>query len=359
MRWRAFPDRPDLAPVRSFYLDEILATDDRDFLGGLLQVYLECFEPGTKHTTVLAEALRSRAEDIPERHQKLLAKLPVFDVAAAPGAFARAMAQTHAPFALMRKAGIDAPHSAGITLAAHPEFLKHLAPTLRDPDEIDRLFAWLCPNDNRVLQQGGRDAVEHLLRAWGDETPPEDIRADLSERIISAYSDPRTHNGGIWTGFDPSLRAILLRWLTKQDMLFFCDMVTATQDNHMWPPRRDFWLSLYEEGRIDEAWVAFGSAAREFARTNLMRSGATDINRRFGRQHDRGGSTSLLIMKIGGKIVVDGCHSYKTHIFTPDEDAAPRLYGRDYYCNEIMRASTRSKSHSSIPNWEFWVLRNV
>jgi hypothetical protein len=103
-------------------------------------------------------------------------------------------------------------------------------------------------------------------------------------------------------------------------------MVTATQNNHMWAPRRDFWLALFEEGRISEAWVAFGSAAREYARNNLMRSGATDINKRFGRQQDRGGNTSLLIMKIGNKTVVDGCHSYKTHIFSRDEDAAPQLY---------------------------------
>lgn len=56
-------DRPDLAPVRSFYLDEVLATNDRDFLGDMLQVYLECFEAGAKPTTLLSEALRARSGD--------------------------------------------------------------------------------------------------------------------------------------------------------------------------------------------------------------------------------------------------------------------------------------------------------
>ena len=74
---------------------------------------------------------------------------------------------------------------------------------------------------------------------------------------------------------------------------FFCDVVTATQDNHMWPPRRDFWLSLYDDKMNDEAWVAFGSSARHYAQRHLVRSGRMDSGRRFGSQLDRGGSTSL------------------------------------------------------------------
>lgn len=127
----------------------------------------------------------------------------------------------------------------------------------------------------------------------------------------------------------------------------------------MWPPRRDFWLKLYDDKMIDEAWVAFGSEARRYAQQNLVRSGKTDMNRRFGRQLDRGGSTSLLIMRIGNKIVVDGCHSYKTHIFRMDDKQAPKLYQREYYCDKIMRSSRNSKPHNSINNWSQWVLQNV
>ncbi|WP_319496517.1 EH signature domain-containing protein [uncultured Cohaesibacter sp.] len=142
-------------------------------------------------------------------------------------------------------------------------------------------------------------------------------------------------------------------------MKFFCDMVTATQGNHMWPPRRDFWLQLYADKMIDEAWVAFGAEARVYAERNLLGSNKANMNRRFGRQHDRGGSTSLLIMRIGNKIVVDGCHSYKTHIFRSDDKNAPKLYQQRYYCDDIMRASRNSKPHNSIPVWKQWVLQNV
>jgi hypothetical protein len=142
-------------------------------------------------------------------------------------------------------------------------------------------------------------------------------------------------------------------------MKFFCDMVTATQDSHMWGPRRDFWLKLHKDNMIDEAWVAFGSDALRYAKQNLIREGRTDVGRRFARQLDRGGSTSLLIMRLGNKIVVDGCHSYKTHIFRQDDTQAPKLYQTSYYCDRIMRTSKNSKSHLSIFNWSQWVLQNV
>jgi hypothetical protein len=142
-------------------------------------------------------------------------------------------------------------------------------------------------------------------------------------------------------------------------MKFFCDMVTATQNSHMWPPRRDFWLQLYDDKMIDEAWVAFGSEARRYAENNLLRGGQTDVKRRFARQLDRGGSTSLLIMRIGNKIVVDGCHSYKTHIFQIDDENAPKLYQPQYHCDNIMRTSSNSKPHNSIRNWSQWVQQHV
>jgi hypothetical protein len=215
------------------------------------------------------------------------------------------------------------------------------------------------PKSGSQLETGAGPAIEALLSVWQHETPPDDVRHELSEAIVNAYNDPRLHRGGIWSGFDPQLRAVLLRWLTKQDMKFFCDMVTATQDSHMWPLRRDFWLDLYEDKMIDEAWVAFGGSARQFARSQLMQTGSENSNRRFGRQLDRGGSTSLLVMRIGTKIVVDGCHSYRTHIFRQDDPKAPKLYQTQYYCDEIMNNAQKSKSHSSIPSWKSWVMQNV
>ncbi len=353
-------DRRDLAPVRAFYIEETRLTDSPTFLKGMVEVYLDSFDPEASHTERLAPALSHRASDFDGRTAALHGALPaLFKPAQAPKALAAVMRDAEKPYARLKDMGFRSPHGAGLARCAHRHFIRELAPDLRRRETQRKLFAWLAPSPMRVLESDAGLAVEALLRAWGDEMPPDDVRGEISEFIVSAYNDPRTHSGGIWSGFDAGLKAILLRWLTKQDMLFFCDMVTATQSNHMWAPRRDFWLGLYEDGRIDEAWVAFGASARDYATRNLLRAGTSDIGRRFGHQHDRGGSTSLLVMRIGNKIVVDGCHSYKTHIFRRDDPNAPQLYGQQYYCDRIMRRSKNSKPHNSIPAWSDWVMRNV
>ena len=90
----------------------------------------------------------------------------------------------------------------------------------------------------------------------------------------------------------------------------------------MWAPREKFWLTLYNQKRIDAAWVAFSDAGAALAR---RKAGNRTIP--FGRQTaggDRSG-TCLLILKIGGKIVVEGSSNSKIHIFDERNPRAPRL----------------------------------
>lgn len=353
-------DRSDLAPVRQFYLDEIAERAAGSFLNAMVWIYIESFRPGAEHTAKLANALALRIKDFGARIQDLLTALPgLFGVDTAPEEVAQIMIEAPDPYTALKSIGWRAPHGPGLSQEAHSVFVRKIRTHLRKGSERNRLFKWLCPDRVSPLETGAGPAIEALLSVWREETPPDDIRHELCEAIINAYNDPRLHRGGIWSGFNPELRNVLLRWLTKQDMKFFCDMVTATQDSHMWPLRRDFWLDLYEDKMIDEAWVAFGASARQFAQTQLMKAEGANSSRRFGRQLDRGGSTSLLIMRIGNKIVVDGCHSYRTHIFRGDDEMAPKLYQTQYYCDEIMRRAKNSKSHSSIPSWKSWVMQNV
>lgn len=353
-------NRPELAKVRTFYLSEITTREPGAFLDGMVSVYADSFVTGADHTRNLAHALVQRSSDLGGRHRKLIAALPqLFNPDAAPQALAQIMLETDDAYTKLKSIGLSSPHTSGLAKAAQKTFVASLAPNLENVEPRQKLFCWFTPQSGPVLQAGAGPAVEALLSVWRKKTPPDTLRDELSEAIIAAWNDPRLHAGGIWSGFDPDLRAVLLRWLTHQDMKFFCDMVTATQNSHMWPPRRDFWLQLYDDKRIDEAWVAFGSEARRYAENNLLRGGQTDVKRRFARQLDRGGSTSLLIMRIGNKIVVDGCHSYKTHIFRIDDENAPKLYQPQYYCDNIMRTSSNSKPHNSIRNWSQWVQQHV
>ena len=355
-------DRDDLKEVREFYLEEICAHEPGAFLDAMAWVYIDSFDERSQHTIDLATTLTERSHDLGPRITTLLEVLPKLFVPGDIGPIiAERMMVMDSPYDDLKKLGFRSPHTSGLTLSAHQKFVSLIASSLKQDAPRKRLLKWLIPSEGKPLLTGAQKSVEALLKPWASATPPDEIRTELTETIISAYRDPRLHSGGIWAGFDAELKEVLLRWLTKQDMQFFCDSITATQDSHMWPPRRDFWLELYEEGRIDAAWVAFGAQARTYARQMLLRNNLDSSSRRFGRQMDRpnDGGTSLLIMKIGNKIVVDGCHSYKTHIFRQDDRGAPKLYQSIYHCDDIMRRSKLNKAHISIKVWSEWVERHV
>lgn len=350
-------NRADLSDLRQFYLDEIRAQRGQAFFDSMVGVYLTSFEPGSEHSVALADALSSRRDGRNGRWQKLFMAVPDLLVPSrVVAAFSTAMNELTEPYQGLQKLGLPSPHAPGIIDHVHLKFVESLKPRLGTREGIAHLFAWLAPTADMVRQTGAREAVEALLDAW-DASPPEDIRREICRLIVGTYSDPRLHPGGLWSAMRQDLKDKMLRWLTGEDMKFFCDVVTATQDSHMWKPRRDYWLKRFRDKRIDEAWVAFCPEATHYAQRNL-RAGNV---RRFGRQVAGGGrgDTSLLIMKIGRKIVVDGCHNYMTHIFDADDPKAPRLYQPAYDCERIRHASYRSKSHSSIPSWIDWIERST
>ena len=353
-------DAEALAPLREFYFSEIEATEQQSILDPLFWVYIESFRPGAIHTERLAAALSQRVGEFGASISQLLTNFEgLLSPAKAAGTVADRMIESSDPYNELKRLGFPAPHSPRLLYFAHLAFLESTKGRLDRADEQRRLIQWLRPENMPALEQGAAEAISALLFPWQEESPSESIQSYLTESIVGAYGDPRLINGGVWSAFPQQPKSVLLRWLTQEDMRFFCDVITETQYHHHWPPRRDFWLRLFRNRRIDEAWVAFGGAAREHAKQIYKGTGAVNVDRRFARQLDRGGSTSLLIMRIGNKIVVDGCHSYKTHIFQANDPAAPKLYQSTYYCDDIMRRSALSKAHNPIPNWQQWVVRYI
>lgn len=353
-------DAEVLAPLRAFYVREIEGTEQQSILDGLFWVYIESFDPGADHTERLAIALSQRAREFGARISQLLSNFDgLLSPADAVEAVARQMVSSFDPYTELKKLGFPAPHAPGLLYYAYLSFLEAIKGRLNRTDEQRRLLQWLRPENAQALQQGAAQAIAALLFPWQQVSPPEAVQSHLTESIVGAYGDPRLIHGGVWAAFPPNLRSVLLRWLTREDMRFFCDVITQTQSDHQWPPRRDFWLRLFEERRIDEAWVAFGGVAREHAKQHYKGTGAFNIDKRFAKQLDRGGSTSLLIMRIGNKIVVDGCHSYKTHIFRVNDSTAPKLYQTIYHCDDVMRRSALSKAHNHIPNWQLWIEQHI
>lgn len=354
-------NRDDLAETRSFLYAEIDASTSETFLSGLLRAHVESYEPGARHTSTLAERVSSALPRMSGTDRTLLGAFPeLLDPRSGPDRIAERMREMTDPYAELVRIGLRSPHATGFMDHAHLALTRLVRDELTDRDWIDWYINWLRPPGKEEGRTAGAEAaIEALIHPWLNKTPEDKLRSHLVETLIELYGDPRIKSGGVWGGIGEAYMAIVHRWLTREDMRFFTGVVDATQNDAMWPPRRDFWLKLYDEGKIDAAWAALSSQAFEYARQHLMRQGAKNAYTRVGYQKARQ-NTSLLIMKIGNKIMVDGCHSYRTHVFDIADPMAPKLFGEGYDCQEIMHASDQrrpvaAKSHSNIPSWSRWV----
>lgn len=354
-------DRPDLARTREFLYAETAVSTSETFLSGLFRAYLDSFVPETSHSTALSTVLGEARPRMSSGLQRLLDAVPeLLDPVIGPSRLADRMAKMSDPYTELVRLGLRNPHGGGFMDSAHKSLTSLVRPQLSNRELIDWYIKWLRPpgkEEGRTV--GAEAAIKALIYPWLKQNPDDKLRSFLVETLIELYGDPRIKSGGVWGGIGEGYMAIVHRWLTREDMRFFTGVVDASQDDAMWPPRRDFWLKLYDEGLIDAAWAALSSQAFEYARQHLMRQDAKNAYTRVGYQRARQ-NTSLLIMKIGNKIMVDGCHSYRTHVFEISDPMAPTLFEEGYDCDEIMRASDHrvsgaSKSHSSIPSWGRWV----
>ena len=354
-------ERTDMAETRDFLYSETAASTSETFLSGMLRAYIESYAVNAGHTIALAKALSVAQPRMSASERRFLVDVPEFlDICSGPDQLAARMTQMLEPYAELLRLGVRNPHAGGFMDLAHVSFTELVRPTLTEQKLIDWYIRWLRPEGKEVGRNtGSKLAIEALVHPWMDKIPDDKLRSHLVETLIELYGDPRIKSGGVWSGIDDRYMAIVQRWLTREDMRFFTGVVDAVQKDNMWGKRRDFWLKLYDEGLIDAAWAALSSEGFEYARQHLMRQDAKNAYTRVGYQCARK-NTSLLIMKIGNKIMVDGCHSYRTHVFEVSDPMAPKLYEEGYDCDSIMRASDErrsvsSKSHGSIDSWGRWV----
>jgi hypothetical protein len=331
------------------------------FIGAMISVYINSFVPGSRHSVELSEALRSVRERLGGRWKQLLEHLPeVLDAFVGHAAVARNMLEMDDPWNGLKAIGIRSPHATGLMDFAHIEYINALTPELNEREGMNRLFTWLKPEQQEAKLSGASEAISAFLGHWTQLSPPEDDQRYLLENLIGLYGDPRGQRSGAWMGVPEPLMNVALGWLTRENIRFFCDIVSAVEKSHMWEPRRKFWLNLHRQGRIEGACVAFSHRAELEALRRSKASGSRgtlkygqQIATRYGR-----GDTSLLILKIGRKIVVEGSHNYKVHIFDASHPKSPTLY-KDRYDAERIRLLLHAKAQTHHNRWEGWVLENI
>ena len=343
-----FRERRDLRQLRDFYVQEAAASTSQAFLGALMSIYLGSYEPGGRHTRDLAGALDGARDRLGRRWSGLLQNVQfLLDSRNAARRLGAAMRKMDEPWSELVRLGFHDPHASGLLYHTHLAYVDGMRTALRAESGVRRMLGWLAPTGRQPRVTGAKEAIEALLRPWKLREPTGGIRDQLIEGLVASYGDPRVRRGGVWPQVHSDCRDVLLRWLTGANIQFFLDVVSEVETSHMWQPRREFWWDLYERGRIDAAWVAFSPNAAHTAR-RLARGAEKPGHLAYGEQ-TAGGSrrhTSLLILKIGNCIVVEGSHSYKVHVFRDSDRRAPRLFEKRYDCERIRLApGHREQAH--------------
>jgi hypothetical protein len=334
---KEFRTQEEFAVLQEFYLRETIVTDSQPFISAMISAYIRSYEPGSVHTIKIKNCLDIASEHMSDKWKDIVEQLPeFFNAHQAHQALAERMTEMDAPWKELKQFGITRPHDPGLMSHAHLAYIASLAPGLNERPAIEKLFAWLKPEGRSgALMNGAAEAINALLSHWLHKQPDEELSRYLTETLVAWYEDPRLSRGGVWGSVDESCRNLIINWLTRENILFFLDVVSDVEDSHMWEPRRKFWLNLYHQDKIDSAWVAFSAEADVRARSikKTMRESATLT---FGRQvAGSRRNTSLLILKIGRCIVVEGSHNYKVHIFSSDNKKAPELFRLTYDCEHI------------------------
>lgn len=356
----------DFPALSDFLIGQI--GGNRAFTRAMFRVYIRMFDPDSDLSRRFADALEPHWKDFGLPINTLVQELRVFDLVDSPRLLAYCMDASESPFRALRQAGLDAPHGAGLPEFANREFvaLQRRGIEAGDNQTFLRLLAWLAPrNENSTLEDGAEFVIDALLEPCASTEPPSKIREEVEKRLFSAYPDPELR-AGPWGRCSGLSKSVMRKWLVGKRIDVFFEIVTHavthTSESHMWADRRGLWLDLHRRDCITEAWFAFSMAgaykARELARQREDESLASFAINDSRSSEDR--KKCLLLMQINGRWVVEGSHSFKTHVFPQGADAVTP-YHKSYTCEQFRYHSGRDepKRIPHLANWAKKVQQEV
>ncbi len=350
--------------LRLFLDQEMRATTNTTLMDAMCRGYLICWSRHEPKTRILSNLLIQKSSILPTRWRTLFAKCPEFlDFVDGAEKVALRMIDAPSPYQWLKASGLPAPHDVGFMREAHVEFLRH-SPPPKSEKAVEKLLNWVTPSHQSMsFEPWVAQTVEKVLSPWISEDCPEGLREFNLKRLVDRFGDPRTDKPAFWSKVGQEYKRILLKWLARKSMEAIFEIVTRTEggseQGHQWSKRKRFWMGVYDQGRIDEAWVALGSKAVPHARDLYARTGDPSYIS-FGKQSTRN-DTCLLLMRIGTKTIVEGSHSFRVHVFPTSTRTTPELYLGNYDLADILLPVGHhdARMHDTAGNWMGWVQRRV
>ena len=116
--------------------------------------------------------------------------------------------------------------------------------------------------NRRVDQETVADVIEFVEKHNNDKTSrtilsklieglgfdaSENLRQPVQSYVLQKWEDPRIAGGAVrWRGISDEAKQIFTRWITKEDIRFFFDVVAKACNDQKFAYRKAFWLAYLE-----------------------------------------------------------------------------------------------------------------
>lgn len=333
---RALHQRREYQALVPFLLAQVNEQAKPRFLRTMYRLYLSTFDRRSLLTQNLARRLDGCVQHTSLPVQRAV-DLGILKPRSAAESLADRMAVQSSPFEFVKDIGIEAPHGEGLMAQVHERFVRQHTPTRLRHDQAGslRLLNWIAPPNAHPMEAGAELGLDALLAPWGRSEPGQALRKHLETTLIHGFGDPRIR-AGVWSRCKPDARAVMMRWLAGETIEMFFEVISKAVTSHMWADRRGLWMEFYRANRIHEAWFALSPRGEEVAKMLRRREGAPLAYGRNSSRNSGDRDKCLLVMTIDrDRIVVEGSHSFKTHIYRRGDRRSVSLYEDTYDCDDV------------------------
>lgn len=198
----------------------------------------------------------------------------------------------------------------------------------RSPSEqaITLILAWADETGEAPFASQHTILAQTLLLPFSERDPAEAVKDRIVDALLERVGDPRTKPAR-WVQMTDAA-AVLRRWLTRQALRQFLDIVDEIAKPNHWEYRRAFWMALYEQGAIQEAWVAFGPNGVARARSAFGEQASFGLLEGRGKPVEPG--HAVLLMRIGDLTIIDWSHNGRCVAWLASDPTSPKLYLSSY-----------------------------
>lgn len=198
------------------------------------------------------------------------------------------------------------------------------------PANLELSVKLLVDESGRVRFQDVLCEAASLWIPKADEYGSGEIRNRLQRFFLKYLGDPRWPGERMkWDRVSEEARRIITRWLAREDITFFFDVLSRAVEHHAWEYRREFWEAYLPH--IDATWVILSPDVEAVIGKQVEERIASGACGEFtGSNQGR----SMLAIEMKGWVFVEWTHAGSCRIWPKHE--FPLVLGKRYYrINEV------------------------